>query len=258
MPIRLNDFEMPGRVVKEESSATATFGRYIAEPFEIGYARTIGNSLRRVLLSSIEGCAISSVKIHGLAKDEQGKVVPVQVPHEFYSLLGVKEDMTEIVLALKKVLLKVRSEEPQTIHVKRKGPCVVTAADLAAESAGVEVLNPSHHIATVNGSALSLPGIVNVTFGGVRNSELLSALDREGIAASSGSACSSGSVEPSHVLTAMGLKKEEVGSSVRFSLGRENTEKDVDETLAVLGTVLARLRESTDLFLRKKSEKHDV
>ena len=150
MPIRLNDFEMPGRVVKEESSATATFGRYIAEPFEIGYARTIGNSLRRVLLSSIEGCAISSVKIHGLAKDEQGKVVPVQVPHEFYSLLGVKEDMTEIVLALKKVLLKVRSEEPQTIHVKRKGPCVVTAADLAAESAGVEVLNPSHHIATVN------------------------------------------------------------------------------------------------------------
>ena len=73
MPIRLNAFEMPACVVKEESSATATFGRYTAEPFEIGYARTIGNSLRRVLLSSIEGCAISSVKITGAPHKFQGE-----------------------------------------------------------------------------------------------------------------------------------------------------------------------------------------
>ena len=137
MPIRLNDFEMPKHVVKEESSATPTFGRYTAEPFEIGYARTIGNSLRRVLLSSIEGFAISSVRIQGAA-------------HEFCSLPGVKEDVTEIILALKKVLVKCATNEPRVITIDRKGPCEITAADLAAESAGVEVLNPTHHIATVN------------------------------------------------------------------------------------------------------------
>ena len=138
MPIRLNiDFEMPKHVVKEESSATPTFGRYTAEPFEIGYARTIGNSLRRVLLSSIEGFAISSVRIQGAA-------------HEFCSLPGVKEDVTEIILALKKVLVKCATNEPRVITIDRKGPCEITAADLAAESAGVEVLNPAHHVATVN------------------------------------------------------------------------------------------------------------
>ena len=138
MPIRLNiDFEMPKHVVKEESSATPTFGRYTAEPFEIGYARTIGNSLRRVLLSSIEGFAISSVRIQGAA-------------HEFCSLPGVKEDVTEIILALKKVLVKCATNEPRVITIDRKGPCEITAADLAAESAGVEVLNPTHHVATVN------------------------------------------------------------------------------------------------------------
>ena len=138
MPIRLNiDFEMPKHVVKEEASATPTFGRYTAEPFEIGYARTIGNSLRRVLLSSIEGFAISSVRIQGAA-------------HEFCSLPGVKEDVTEIILALKKVLVKCATNEPRVITIDRKGPCEITAADLAAESAGVEVLNPTHHVATVN------------------------------------------------------------------------------------------------------------
>ena len=141
MPIRLNDLETPKHVVKEESSARSkTFGRYVAEPFEIGYARTIGNSLRRVLLSSIEGCAISSVKIAG-------------APHEFCSLKGVKEDVTEIVLALKKTLVKTESREPKTVVVKRKGPCEVTAGDLAAETSDLEVLNPDHHIATVNEGA---------------------------------------------------------------------------------------------------------
>ena len=136
MPIRLNAFEMPACVVKDESSATSMFGRYTAEPFEIGYARTIGNSLRRVLLSSIEGCAISSVKITG-------------APHEFCALPGVREDVTEIVLALKKVLVKSDSADPVRIVVKRKGPCVVKAADLAAEGS-VAVLNPEHAICTVD------------------------------------------------------------------------------------------------------------
>ena len=85
MPIRLSRFEMPHKIEKEEGNATGTYARFIAEPFEIGYARTIGNSLRRVLLSSIEGCAISSVKIAG-------------VHHEFATIKGCAEDVTEIIL----------------------------------------------------------------------------------------------------------------------------------------------------------------
>src|SRR5512137_1616321 len=93
MPIRLSRFEMPKRVVKDEASATSTYGRYVAEPFEVGYGRTIGNSLRRVLLSSIEGAAITSVRITG-------------AEHEFCSVPGIIEDVTDIILNLKKVLLK--------------------------------------------------------------------------------------------------------------------------------------------------------
>ncbi|MBO4472479.1 MAG: cysteine desulfurase [Clostridia bacterium] len=109
----------------------------------------------------------------------------------------------------------------------------------------------------VNGGSNALAGTVNVTFSGVRNSELLFALDREGIAASSGSACSSGSIEPSHVLTAMGLTKEEVGSSVRFSFGKENTVEDVTATLDAIKGILSRLREGKDLFLQKKSNRYE-
>jgi DNA-directed RNA polymerase subunit alpha len=137
MPIRVSKFEMPKQVVKDEKVSTSTFGRYVAEPFEIGYARTIGNSLRRVLLSSIEGVAISAVKIEG-------------APHEFMSLPGVVEDVTDIILALKKVILRSPSGAKQLapVRVKRHGPCVVTAGDLADEG-NVEVLNPDLPIATL-------------------------------------------------------------------------------------------------------------
>ncbi|MGI5868480.1 MAG: DNA-directed RNA polymerase subunit alpha [Kiritimatiellia bacterium] len=136
MPIRLNKFEMPKRVLKDEASATPKFGRYLAEPFEIGYARTIGNSLRRVLLSSIEGVAVSAVRIQG-------------ANHEFCSLPGVAEDVTMIILALKKVLVKAYTRTPPVISIKRKGPCVITAGDLAVDNS-IEILNPDHPIATVN------------------------------------------------------------------------------------------------------------
>jgi DNA-directed RNA polymerase subunit alpha len=126
---------MPKRVLKDESTAAPTFGRYTAEPFEIGYARTIGNSLRRVLLSSIEGVAISAVRIQ-------------HAPHEFMAIPGVVEDVTDIILALKKVVLRSFTRSLPVIHIKRKGPCAVTAADLAQES-NIEVLNPHHPIATV-------------------------------------------------------------------------------------------------------------
>ena len=136
MPIRLSRFEMPKGVQKDESTATATYTRFVAEPFEIGYARTIGNSLRRVLLSSIEGAAISSVKIEG-------------VSHEFSTIRGCAEDVADIVLNLKKVLLKTFSREPQTITLKAKGPCTVTAAAFA-EANNVEVLNPAQEICTLD------------------------------------------------------------------------------------------------------------
>ena len=136
MPIRLSRFEMPKGVQKDESTATATYTRFTAEPFEIGYARTIGNSLRRVLLSSIEGAAISAVKI----KD---------VSHEFSTIKGCAEDVTDIILNLKRVLLKTYSRESQTISLKAKGPCVVTAGDFA-EANNVQVLNPRQEICTLD------------------------------------------------------------------------------------------------------------
>jgi DNA-directed RNA polymerase subunit alpha len=126
---------MPKRVAKDEAAATDKYAKFVAEPFEVGYGRTIGNSLRRVLLSSIEGAAITSVRITG-------------AEHEFCSLPGVVEDVTDIILNLKKVLLKTFVREPQTLHLKVKGPGEVTAKDLETEGA-VEVVNPDHHIATL-------------------------------------------------------------------------------------------------------------
>jgi len=135
MPIRVSRFEMPRRVIKDEETATATYAKYTAEPFEIGYARTLGNSLRRVLLSSIEGAAITSVRIKG-------------ADHEFCALPDVVEDVTDIILNLKKVLLKAYTRDPGVITVKAKGPGVLTAADIQTDGS-IEVINPGQHIATL-------------------------------------------------------------------------------------------------------------
>lgn len=136
MPIRLSRFEMPHRVQKDEATATGTYVRFVAEPFEVGYARTIGNSLRRVLLSSIEGCAICSVKIAG-------------VSHEFSTIPGVAEDVTDIILNLKRVLLKSFTRDNTWLKLKKKGPCTVTAGDFA-EANSIQVLNPQQEIATLD------------------------------------------------------------------------------------------------------------
>jgi len=136
MPIRLSRFEMPHNVQLDEATKTATYTRFVAEPFEIGYARTIGNSLRRVLLSSIEGAAISSVKIKG-------------VSHEFSTIKGCAEDVTDIILNLKRVLLKTYSRDAQVISLKIKGPCTVTAGDFA-KSNNITVLNPNQVICTLD------------------------------------------------------------------------------------------------------------
>src|SRR5256712_13672115 len=102
MPVRLGRFEMPKRLTKEESTATETYAKFIAEPFETGYGHTIGNSLRRVLLSSLEGAAITSVKIDGAM-------------HEFTTIDGVVEDVTDIGLNLKRILFRAHTRESQTL-----------------------------------------------------------------------------------------------------------------------------------------------
>lgn len=135
MPIRLSRFEMPKRVVKEEAGANTHYSRFVAEPFEVGYARTLGNSLRRVLLSSLEGVAITSVRIKG-------------APHEFCVLPGVREDVTDIILNLKRVLLKSYTRAPRWVALRKKGPCEITAADFEVDNS-IEVLNPTLPIATV-------------------------------------------------------------------------------------------------------------
>jgi len=136
MPVRLGRFELPKRLVKDESSSTEHYAKFVAEPFETGYGHTIGNSLRRVLLSSLEGAAITSIKIDGAM-------------HEFAAIEGVVEDMTDIVLNLKRVKFKVHSRETQTLllSVNREG--AVTAGDIQLNQ-NVELVNPGQHICTLD------------------------------------------------------------------------------------------------------------
>ncbi len=133
---RLSKFELPKRLVKDEATASSTYAKFTADPFETGYGHTLGNSLRRILLSSIEGAAITSIKIEG-------------VDHEFQSIEGVLEDVTEIVLNLKKVLVNSFRREPVhlMIDVNREG--AVTAGDIQPD-AGVQILNPEHVICTLD------------------------------------------------------------------------------------------------------------
>lgn len=127
---------MPKRLVKEEGTASETYAKFIAEPFETGYGHTIGNSLRRVLLSSLEGAAITSIKVDGAM-------------HEFATIDGVVEDVTDIVLNLKKVLLKSQAREPQMLLLSVNKEGEVTAGDIQL-NAGVELVNPGQHICTLD------------------------------------------------------------------------------------------------------------
>ncbi|MDD5747075.1 MAG: DNA-directed RNA polymerase subunit alpha [Candidatus Omnitrophica bacterium] len=135
MGARWKDFQMPKSIVCDEATLTNTYAKFIAEPFERGYGITIGNTLRRVLLSSIEGAAVTSVKIEG-------------VLHEFSAVPGVVEDVAQIVLNMKKLVLKVHGNTPKTIYLKAEKKDEVTAADLIVDET-VEVVNPDLHIATL-------------------------------------------------------------------------------------------------------------
>jgi DNA-directed RNA polymerase subunit alpha len=155
------DLIRPKRLEAEKETLTPFYGKFTAEPFERGFGITIGNSLRRILLSSLQGAAITSVKIDG-------------VLHEFSTVPGVKEDATEIILNLKEVRLKLHTEGPKTIRVKADGPRDLKAGDILTSDA-VEILNPDHHLATLTRDAkLSMEMVVKTGRGYVpaeRNKE---------------------------------------------------------------------------------------
>ena len=135
MRIRWRGLELPNRVASDRSTLTDTYGKFTAEPFERGLGVTVGNSLRRLLLSSLEGSAVTRVKIQG-------------VQHEISTIPGVVEDVTDIILNIKSLVVKNAAETPKTIRIERHERGVVKAAEIIAEQ-GIEIINPDHIIATL-------------------------------------------------------------------------------------------------------------
>lgn len=134
MDLKKKGFQLPENINFDSESLTSTYGKLYAEAFERGFGTTVGNALRRVLLSSIEGAAVTSIRIPG-------------VLHEFTTLPGVKEDIVDIVLNVKQLRFKMHTEEPQLVTINMKGPGEVKGKDITG--AHLEVLNPDQHIATL-------------------------------------------------------------------------------------------------------------
>ena len=134
-----SDLIKPKQLEVEEKTLTSTYGRFFAEPFERGFGQTIGNSMRRILLSSLMGGAIVAVRIKSIL-------------HEFSTVPGVTEDVADIILNLKEVRLRLNESEQQTLKIEAKGPGIVYAKDILAPPA-VEILNPDHKIATLSRDA---------------------------------------------------------------------------------------------------------
>jgi len=130
------DLIKPRGLTIDQESLTNTYGKFVAEPLERGFGITLGNSLRRVLLSSLQGAAITSVKVEG-------------VEHEFMTIPEVAEDVTDIILNLKEVLLQIHTNEVKTIRIEADGPKEIKAGDIIADGQ-VEVLNPGHHVLTIS------------------------------------------------------------------------------------------------------------
>src|ERR671937_157489 len=135
MRIRWRGLELPNRVVCDRATLTDPWGNFIAEPFERGFGVTVGNSLRRILLSSLEGSAVTRVKIQG-------------VQHEISTIPVVVEDVTDIILNVKSLVVKNSSEQPRTIRIDRHERGVVTAANIITDEA-VQIINPEHILATL-------------------------------------------------------------------------------------------------------------
>ena len=135
MRIRWRGLELPARVARDEAVSTDVYGRFVIDPFEQGFGTTIGNSLRRVLLSSLEGSAVTSIKIAG-------------VSHEFTSIEGVFEDVTDIVLNVKALAIRLEGDEEKTLTVRRDTAGPVRASDIVCDSS-VIIVNPDHTLATL-------------------------------------------------------------------------------------------------------------
>src|SRR5262249_26935210 len=146
MRIRWRGLELPSRVVADRETLTDTYGKFVAEPFERGFGTTVGNSLRRILLSSLEGSAVTRVKIQG-------------VQHEITTIPGVVEDVTDIILNIKSLVVKNQSDEVKTIRIDRHERGVVKGADVIADEA-VQIVNPEHIIATLTED---VPFVVEMT-----------------------------------------------------------------------------------------------
>lgn len=151
MRIRWREFELPNRVVLDESVSNDTYGMFIAEPFEKGFGTTVGNGLRRVLLSSLEGAAATHVKIAG-------------VDHEFSTIDGVVEDVTEIILNLKKLLVRLHSNDPRTLRLRKSEAGPVTAADFE-ETSDCEVVSKDLYVCTISSDDVELDIEVTVRRG---------------------------------------------------------------------------------------------
>ncbi|MDA0803578.1 MAG: DNA-directed RNA polymerase subunit alpha [Planctomycetota bacterium] len=136
--IRWRDLVLPARVEADQRTLTKTFGTFSAEPFERGYGTTIGNSLRRILLSSIEGAAVTKVQIEG-------------VTHEFGSIEGINEDIVDILLNIKGLIVQMDAEEPRDVRISVNGPGDVTGAHIECDAA-VKILNSEHVICRITGS----------------------------------------------------------------------------------------------------------
>lgn len=135
MHVRWRGLELPARVLLDEQSSSPTFGRFTVEPFERGFGTTVGNSLRRILLSSVEGAAVTKVRIQG-------------VEHEFSTMPGVLEDVTDIILNIKGLIVSLQSDEPKTMRLSASGPGEVTA-DLIEADTSITIHNPDHLICTL-------------------------------------------------------------------------------------------------------------
>src|SRR4030042_1443454 len=131
MGTKWRDFQLPKRLECDESTYTNTYGKFSAAPFERGYGITLGNSLRRVLLSSIEGSAVTSIKI-------------AKVQHEFSTIPGVLEDVPEIILNIKSLILNSHSKIPKTIQIRKDSKGPVKAKDIEADDT-IEIINPDLH-----------------------------------------------------------------------------------------------------------------
>ena len=148
MRIRWRGFELPNRIEAEKETLTDSYGKFVVEPFERGYGVTIGNSLRRVLISSLEGAAVTSVKIKTVSKDDDGKDAVTLALHEFMGLKGVREDVTDIILNIKQLKINLFADEPRVIKLVAVGPGEVSAG-MIDSTPDYAIANPDQVICTL-------------------------------------------------------------------------------------------------------------